>query len=169
MTTRRTRKTRTETINPTRAANHHRAYLPPFPARRRRVFCAVLVFFSCLSLCPAGSAQTVSHPGKALVHEKPYAIIFGTVWGVDGHPVYGVHVHLRRVGDKKAHWDAYSDHHGEFSFHVPPGKADYELTGDLKSGKFPKNIGLPPDKPVMVHIEFDERIDTGLHLTKQRE
>ena len=130
---------------------------------------AALVLFACLSVASGqtASAQTARPQAKAPIHAKPFAIIFGTAWDASSHPVYGMHVHLRRVGDKKPHWEAYSDHHGEFSFHVPPGKADYELTGDLNSGKFSKNIGLPPKEPVTVHIEFDERIDTGLHLIKQ--
>jgi hypothetical protein len=120
------------------------------------------------------SAQTASPPAQlptgaqkhAQKHAKDYAVVFGTVWDADGHPFYGMHFHLRRVGDKKPRWEAYSDHQGEFSLHVPVGKADYELVGDLKSGKFPKTIGLPPKDPVLVHIDFDERVDVGLHLTK---
>ena len=122
------------------------------------------LLLGCLSLV---SAQTASHPAKTPKHPKPYAIIFGTVWDPDNHPVYGLRVQLRRSGDKKARWEAYSDHNGEFSFHVPAGKADYEITGDLKSYKLPKFIGLPPKEPVAIHVDFDERIDTGLHLMKQ--
>ena len=125
---------------------------------------AILVLLSCQTII---SAQTASHPPKPTKHAKDYAVVFGTVWDAEDHPLYGVHVHLRRVGDKNPRWEAYSDHQGEFSIHVPAGKADYELTGDLKSGKFPKNIGLPPKEPVVVHIDFDERTDVSLHLTKQ--
>lgn len=162
--TRRTRKTKTETTSHPSVAHVACACLQPFAVRRRRVSHAALVLFGCLC---AVSAQTASHPAKTPNPSKPYAIVFGTAWDANSHPVFGVHVHLHRVGDKKARWEAFSDHHGEFSFHVPPGKADYELTGDLKSGKLHKIIGLPPKEPVAVHIEFDERIDTGLHLTKQ--
>ena len=96
----------------------------------------------------------------------PYAVIFGTVWDADSHAVYGVHVQLRRSGEKKVRWEAYSDHRGEFAFRVPPGKADYELAADLKSLKSMKNKHLSDSGPVKVHVEYDEQVDTGLHLTQ---
>jgi len=100
-------------------------------------------------------------------HElAPYAVIFCTVWDPDSHPVYGVHVQLRRIGKKKSRWEAYSDHRGELAFRVPAGKADYQLTGDPKSLKALKNKGLTNREPVKVHVEYDEQVDTGLHLTK---
>lgn len=96
----------------------------------------------------------------------PYALIFGTVWDSQSHPVYGIHVQLRRSGERKIRWDAYSDHHGEFAFRVPTGKVDYELLADPKSYKSIKNNNLASVEPVKVHVEFDERVDTGLHLMK---
>src|SRR5450631_1734224 len=42
--------------------------------------------------------------------EKPYALIYGTVWGPDGRPLYGVKVEIRRADQKKARWELYSDH-----------------------------------------------------------
>ncbi len=96
----------------------------------------------------------------------PYAVIFGTVWDPDNHAIYGVHVQLRRTGEKKVRWEAYSDHRGEFAFRVPPGKADYELAADPKSLKMMKNKHLSNLSPVKVHVEYDEQVDTGLHLTQ---
>jgi hypothetical protein len=163
----RTKKTRTE------ITSHHRyrgivrlatSSLRPLAIGRGKTSFAVFMLLGCLAVA---SAQTASQPAKPAKHAKNYAVVFGTVWDAADHPVYGVHVHLRRVGDKKPRWEAYSDHQGEFSIHVPAGKADYELWGDLKSGKFPKNIGLPPQEPVAVHIDFDERTDVSLHLTNQ--
>jgi len=103
-----------------------------------------------------------------LVHHElaPYAVIFCTVWDPDSHPVYGVHVQLRRAGEKKFRWEAYSDHRGELAFRVPPGKVDYELAADPKSLKALKGKGLTNREPVKVHVEYDEQVDTGLHLTK---
>jgi hypothetical protein len=60
-------------------------------------------------------------------HEKTYAVIFGTVWGLDDHPVYGVKIKIRRENEKKARWELYSDHNGEFAQRVPPGKQDYVI------------------------------------------
>jgi hypothetical protein len=45
---------------------------------------------------------------------NPYAVIFGTVWGTDDKPVYGVKVKIRRENEKKARWEVHSDHKGEF-------------------------------------------------------
>jgi hypothetical protein len=99
--------------------------------------------------------------------EKPYALIFGTVWGPDDHPIYGVLVKIRRATDKpkKVRWEVYSDHHGEFAQRVPVGEADYVLTADLKHYKPADGQPLRLTQDVTVHIYNDEREDTGLHLT----
>ena len=96
----------------------------------------------------------------------PYAVIFATLWDPASQPVYGVHMQLRRAGEKKVRWEAYSDHYGEFAFRVPPGKQDYELSADAKSLKLLKNKGLTNREPVKVHVEYDEQVDIGVHLTK---
>ena len=100
--------------------------------------------------------------------EKPYALIFGTVWGPDNHPIYGVHVKIRRSTDKpkKVRWDLYSDHHGEFAQRVPAGEADYILSADLKGVKLDDGTQLRLPEEVKVHIFNEEREDTGLHLTR---
>ncbi len=115
----------------------------------------------------AGAQDAHSQAQQPSPHKlAPYAVIFGTVWDPDSRPVYGVHVQLRRAGEKKVRWQAYSDHRGEFAFRVPPGKVDYELDADQKSLKMLKNNGLMNREPVKVHVEYDEQVDTGLHLTK---
>jgi hypothetical protein len=100
--------------------------------------------------------------------KKEYALIFGTVWGPDNRPVYGVPVKIRRAQDKakKARWEVYSDHHGEFAQRVPPGEADYILSADLKGVKTADGKPLHLVSEVKVHIDYDEREDTGLHLTQ---
>jgi len=98
--------------------------------------------------------------------EKPYALIYGTVWGPDDRPVYGVTVRLRRDGDKKPKWEQYSNHQGEFAFRVPAGKAIYYLAPDPKTLKLSDGNRLQPGDPVKVEVENDERVDTGLHLKK---
>ncbi len=97
-------------------------------------------------------------------HDKPYALIFGTVWGPDNRPLYGVKVKIRRADQKKAHWELYSDHNGEFAQRVPEGPADYLVWADLKGYKSLGGKQLRQDGEVKVHIENDEREDTGLHL-----
>jgi hypothetical protein len=105
-------------------------------------------------------------PSSAQHHkEKPYALIFGTVWGPDDHPIYGVTVKMRRAKDKRAKWQLISDHNGEFAQRVPPGESDYVLWADLKGYKPADGKPLRLVQEVTVHVYNDEREDTGLHLT----
>jgi hypothetical protein len=99
---------------------------------------------------------------------KPYALIAGTVWGPDDRPVYGVTVKIRRATDKakKARWEVYSDHMGEFAQRVPAGESDYILWADLKGFKPADGKPLHLVQQVTVHIYNDEREDTGLHLAR---
>ena len=105
------------------------------------------------------SAQQVK-PGQ------PYALIFGTVWGPDDRPVYGISVRIRRSTDKpkKVRWELTSDHHGEFAQRVPAGEADYILSADLKGVKTKDGKPVRLVQEVTVHVYNDEREDTGLHL-----
>jgi len=98
---------------------------------------------------------------------EPYALIVGTVWGPDDHPVYGVKVRMRREDQKKAKWEQMSDHNGEFAQRLPAGKATYILwieAKDLKNIKSPNGNKLEPGPEVTVQITADERQDIGLHL-----
>jgi hypothetical protein len=96
--------------------------------------------------------------------QKPYALIFGTVWGPDNRPLYGIKVKIRRADQKKPKWELYSDHSGEFAQRLPAGKADYLVWADLKSYKSLTGKQLKQDAEVSVHIDNDERADIGLHL-----
>ncbi len=98
--------------------------------------------------------------------DKPYALLFGTVWGPDDHPLYGMKVKIRRADQKKGHWELYSDHNGEFAQRVPPGPADYLVSADLKDYKSHSGKELHQDGEVKVHVDNDERQDLGLHLKK---
>jgi hypothetical protein len=118
-----------------------------------------------LSLSPRLQGSAPSH-GKDKDKDKPYALIFGTVWGPDDRPVYGVAVKIRRASDKpkKVRWELYSDHHGEFAQRVPAGESDYILWADLKGLKPADGKPLHLVQEVTVHVYGDEREDTGLHL-----
>ena len=109
---------------------------------------------------------TINDPLLGREHSKPpdYALIFGTVWGPDDRPVYGVEVKIRVAGEKKTRWRVLSNHLGEFEQRVPVGKQDYVLWADLKGYKNPAYEHLQPGPEVTVHIESDERVDTGVHL-----
>jgi hypothetical protein len=128
------------------------------------------MLFFCLTpqLLSAASFGNPSPDRDKDKKEKPYALIFGTVWGPDDHPVYGVTVKIRRATDKpkKVRWELYSDHHGEFAQRVPAGEADYILWADLKGVKTADGKPLHLLKEVTVHVYNDEREDTGLHLTE---
>ena len=121
------------------------------------------VLLTALRLASAGAQQA---QGSQRATIKPYALIFGTVWDPDGHPLYGVKVKIRSVDDKdkKARWELYSSHTGEFAQRVPAGKADYVVSADVKGYKLPSGKKLKPGSEVTVHIENEERSDIGLHL-----
>ena len=110
----------------------------------------------------------VTQPVNALASErpKPYALIFGTVWDPDGHPLYGVKVKIRLASDKpkKVRYEIYSNHSGEFAQRVPAGKADYIVWADLKDYKLASGRKLKPGPEAAAHIDSDERCDIGLHL-----
>ncbi|HYG99495.1 MAG TPA: hypothetical protein VD837_10225 [Terriglobales bacterium] len=91
--------------------------------------------------------------------KKEYALIFGTVWTPDKHPGRGVKVKIRRADQKKAKWELVSDRNGEFAQRVPPGPADYVVWAEV-----PNKKGIAAE--TKVHIDHDERIDIGLHLTE---
>ena len=76
----------------------------------------------------------------------------------------GVKVKIRRADHKKAQWELYSDHQGEFAQRVPPGKNDYIVWADLKDLKLPSGKHLRAGTEVTVHIDNEERTDVGLHL-----
>ena len=129
-------------------------------------FCLLLLFF-CAALGPHVLPVANASPGsKNLKPTDPYALIFGTVWGPDDRPVYGITVKIRRLPDKKPKWQVYSDHSGEFAQRVPAGKADYVVSADLKGVKMTDGSPLHLAEEVPVHVEYDERVDIGLHLTK---
>jgi hypothetical protein len=74
-----------------------------------------------------------------------------------------VKVKIRRENEKKIRWEQYSDHNGEFAQRVPAGKQDYVVSADAKRIKS-KNGNAVQGKEVKVHVDADERVDTGLHL-----
>src|SRR5947207_13461229 len=96
----------------------------------------------CLLLALAGA------PGRASDKaEKPYALLFGTVFDANAHAVYGAHIKIRRADQKKPKWELFSDHSGEFAQRVPAGTADYVITAERKNGKALQTAG------VKVHVE----------------
>lgn len=126
---------------------------------------AICVF---LALLPSGVATSKEKPKK----EKPYALIFGTAYGPNDRPLYGVKVTIRPEKKKHPSWDLMSDHRGEFAQRVPAGtndyvvrgEAEYALVGDEGKPQLSKKVRLKGE--IRVHIDNEERRDISLHLTE---
>lgn len=102
-------------------------------------------------------------------HTKPYGLIFGTAYGPDDRPMYGVRVTIHLAGHRSPHWELMSDHRGEFAQRVPPGPSDYEITGEavivpIVDGKPKASKKKQLKGSAKVHLDKDERQDIGLHL-----
>ena len=92
--------------------------------------------------------------------KKDYALIYGTVWDADDHPVAGVPITIRRASDKKPKWELVSDRRGEFAQRVPVGAQDYVIQANVKTTQ-----GRPKPE-ITVHIDDDERKDVSIRLSK---
>jgi hypothetical protein len=119
----------------------------------RRRAAALLAFSLIVAACsPIARGDSKSHA------RDPYALLFGTVFGPNDRPLYGVKIKIRRADQKRPKWELLSNHEGEFAQRVPAGKADYIVSVDAKTSK-----GQP--KPELtVHVDNDERKDFVLHL-----
>ena len=124
---------------------------------------SLLLVTTWLVAAPFGVVARAEDNPKPKKEQPPYALIFGTIWDAQHRPVQGVRIKIRRADKKKAKWELISDRRGEFAQRVPAGKADYIIWADIKPKKGQKDA-----KPVesTAHIENDERIDIGLHLTE---
>lgn len=101
--------------------------------------------------------------------KKHYALIFGTIYGSDDRPVYGVRVTIHPVGRRRPSWDLVSDHRGEFAQRVPPGPEDYVVTSEAEMAPVEKGKPQTSKKKkfkaeTKVHIAEEERQDITLHL-----
>jgi hypothetical protein len=137
----------------------------------------VPLIHSCLTSLVLLGAVALLFPGSAQAqaddqHKDPrksYALIVGTVWGPDDRPVYGVKVKIRRADQKRAKWELYSNHTGEFAQRLPAGKASYVVWADTKGLKSLNGNKIDPGTEVIVQIESEERMDIGLHLKEVKE
>ena len=121
---------------------------------------------------PATDQQQTPEKKNRQKGEKPYALIFGTAYGPDDRPLYGVKITIRPQTKKRPNWELMSDHRGEFAQRVPPGPSDYLIHGEAKFAP----VG-PDGKPQLskaktlkgntkVHVENEERLDISVHLTE---
>jgi len=118
--------------------------------------------------------QTTEKPTaeKKRKGEKPYALIFGTAYGPDDRPLYGVKITIRPQAKKHPSWDLMSDHRGEFAQRVPPGPGDYLIHGEAEyaplgdDGKVQLSKKKRLKGDAKVHVESEERLDISVHLTE---
>ena len=138
----------------------------PFSLTTLSSLCLLLIFsITSSDLAVVSPVLAVPAPQKLKPTDR-YALIFGTIWGPDNRSVYGVKVKIRRARDRKPKWELTSDHVGEFAQRVPAGKADYVVWADLKGVKTKEGHPLHLAQEVTIHVEYDERVDIGLHLTR---
>jgi hypothetical protein len=124
--------------------------------KSRAIARGAVLFGVSLTAAVCGAAQDSGRNNKATA--KPYAVIFGTVFDANQKSIYGVKVNIRRSDQKKAKFELYSDHAGEFAQRVPPGPADYIVWADVK---VPKGQQKPERT---VHIDGDEETTVYLSL-----
>lgn len=125
---------------------------------------SVIAFLGVGTPIYAQDGMTTAFLPQGKVDEKPYTLLFVTVWGPDNRPVYGVKVRIRRTDQKNPHWELYSDHRGEAAQRLPPGPADYVVSVDPKGVKDVNGKNLQPGDEATVHFDKEERQDVGLHL-----
>jgi len=135
-----------------------------------RTITAAAVALACLLLPVASFAgsQDAKNDDKK---KDSYGLIFGTAYGPDDRPLYGVRVIIHPAGKKHPSWQLMSDHRGEFAQRVPPGPGDYEVTGAIdlipvEDGKPQKSKRKHLKGEAKVHVDDQERHDFSLHLTE---
>lgn len=136
----------------------------PAPHLNRPMGKVALVWGLLLSLFLYSSSLFAGKDKNLIKH---YGLIYGTAYGPDDRPLYGVKIEIHPVGQKHPKWDLMSDHQGEFALRVPPGPADYLVTGEAEivpqqNGESRKKTKVRGERTV--HIQAEERQDIGLHL-----
>ena len=107
-----------------------------------------------------------------LKKEKPYALIFGTAYGPNDRPLYGVKITIRPEKKKHPSWELISDHRGEFAQRVPAGTNDYLIHGEAEyapvgdDGKPQLSKKARLKGETRVHVDNEERRDISVHLTE---
>lgn len=146
---------------------------------KRRLIRSTAAYLAILVLSTIALPQTTDPPQEPdkdkkekRKAEKPYALIFGTAYGPDDRPLYGVRITIRPAAKKRPSWELISDHRGEFAQRVPPGPSDFVVRGEAVYAP-----AGPDGKPQMskkkrltgetkIHVESQERLDISLHLTE---
>jgi hypothetical protein len=133
---------------------------------------ALLAVFTVLQPAAQTDDKTDKKPDKQEKAEKGYGLIFGTAYGPDDRPLYGVRINIRPEGKKHPSWDLFSDHRGEFALRVPLEAADYLIKGQAEyaplgsDGKPQTSKKKQLKGETKVHMEGEIRQDVSLHLTE---
>jgi hypothetical protein len=147
---------------------------------RRRITIAAALGFAVLSLgaftFAQGGSKKADESNKTAGDRKndkktDYGVIFGTAYGPDDRPMYGVRITIHPLGKKHPSWEVISDHRGEFAQRVPPAPADYLVTGQAEvapilNGKPQTSKKKRLKGEARVHIDGAEWRDFSLHLNE---
>jgi hypothetical protein len=77
-----------------------------------------------------GNSGNLPKTSKKHSHASDF-LVRGTVFTEKGLSFPGVQLRIRRTGDKKFHWETYTDSRGEFAVRVPQG-SEYEIVVHAK-------------------------------------
>jgi len=124
---------------------------------------AAIVINLGLGLVLFQSSTLFAEKNKEKDAKKHYGLIFGTAYGPDDRALYGVRISIHPVEKKHPAWELISDHRGEFAQRVPPGPADYIISGEAEL-LVQNNKKKKFKAEAKVHIESDERQDVSLHF-----
>jgi hypothetical protein len=113
-------------------------------------------------LCLLCSPAALSGKDKTL--QKHYGLIFGTAYGPDDRPLYGVKIEINPVEKKSPKWELISDHRGEFAQRVPAGPGDYIVRGESRVESPQTHKSKKVKTEAKVHVQADERQDVSLHF-----
>jgi carboxypeptidase family protein len=85
---------------------------------------------------PSASGSQAPEPSSGKPAQKKHShaddfLIRGTVFNEKALSFPGVHLRIRRAGEKKFHWESYTNSRGEFAVRVPQG-SDYEMVVSAK-------------------------------------
>lgn len=142
---------------------------------KRRTVCTALwlgLFVLSALVQPSALDDKKQADKKKPKQAKSYGLIFGTVYGPDDRPLYGVKVTIHPVGKNHPNWELPSDHRGEFAQRVPTQPADYLVHGEAeyaplgKDGKPDKSKKKKLRGETRVHMEGEIRQDISLHLAE---
>ena len=101
--------------------------------------------------CPQSPGNSSSKPGQTKYSHANDFLIHGTIFTDKALSFPGVELRIRRVGEKKFHWESYTNSRGEFAVRVPQGSnyelvvrakgfADQTRTVDAKNGMNEENM-----------------------------